>query len=120
MGDVGEAEAEAVVLQGTGIMMTAHKLVGVVVLGEEEVVVTLTATVTEAGGPEVGVLDADQDVAEAREGRETGVQLGKEVLKEGQRLNNGIEKKNKQNLVLKPPLVKTIMITSMMMVLYIM
>lgn len=119
MGDVEEAEAEAVVLKDKEAMMT----VAVVVVPAEEVamevVVTLiTATVTEAGDREVEVLDVDQDAAGVPEVRETEVQLGKGVPKEGRRLSNGTEKKNRRKQFLKPLLVKIIMIALMKMVLY--
>lgn len=95
MGDVGEVEAEAVVLKGIGITMSVHKAVGVV-LGEEEVVTPIIVIMkAEAGDPEVGVRDEEEGgVAEALEGRETEVQLGKAVLRDGQRSSNGTEKKN--------------------------
>lgn len=118
MGDVEEAEAEAAVLQDTAITMTAHKAVVVVLPVEEAaaVVTPNTATLTEAGGPEVGVRAGDRDVAEVREERETEVQLEKEALKEELKSNNGIEKKSKRKQSPKLQLVKMII----MMVVYIM
>lgn len=117
MGDVGEVEAEAVVLKGIVIMMSVHKVVGVV-LGEEGAVTLIIAITTAgAGGPEVGALDEEEGgVAEALEGRETEVQLGKGVLREGQRSSNGTEKKNNQKAVLKLLPVTTIITIASMMI----
>jgi len=103
LGDVGEVEAEAVVHQGTGIMMIALQVAVVVV------VTLITATVTGAGGLEVEAQEEDQVGAEAQRGRETGAQLGKAVLKEELRLNNGTEKK-KQNRLLQQIKVTSTMI----------
>jgi len=99
LGGTGEGvvEAEAIVLSGIAIMMSVHQVVDVVLV--EEVMTGIIATMTGAGSLEAGVLGGEEDEAEALGAGEIGVQLGKAVLSEGQRLNNGIGKENRQNLL---------------------
>lgn len=68
-----------------------------VVLVEEEVEVVI-ATMIEGEGLEAEVLDEGADTAEVLGEGEIEVQLGKEVRREEQRLNNGTGKRKRQDL----------------------
>lgn len=93
---VGAAIVEAEVRVVTAIMKSAH--MEVVVLVEEEVEEVVIVTMIEEGGLEAEVLDEGVDTAEVRGAGELEVQLGKEVRREEQRLNNGTGKRKRQDL----------------------
>lgn len=90
---IAVVEVEVVVLLGIPVMGTVH-VVAVVFLEEE---VTTTSMIG-AGDLEAEVLDEEVDEAEALGEGEIGVQLGKGVLREGQRLNCGTRKGTKESL----------------------
>lgn len=69
-----------------------------VVLVEEEVEEVVIATMIEGEGLEAEVLDEGADTAEVLGEGEIEVQLGKEVRREEQRLNNGTGKRKRQDL----------------------
>lgn len=93
----GAAIVEAEVRVVIAIMKSrAHR--EAVVLVEEEVEEVVIATMIEVGGLEAEVLDEGADRAEVLGVGEIEVQIGKEVRREEQRLNNGTEKRKRQVL----------------------
>lgn len=108
----GEVEAGAIVLKGIVVMTSVHKVVAEVQEEEEEVIMQINdIMIGGEGGPEAGVLEEEVDVAEAEAqvGREIVlVQLGKAVLREGQKLNNGTGKESKPTPVQNPSLMMKI------------
>ena len=101
----GEVEAGVTVLRDIVVMMSVHKAVDEV--QEEEVITQINDIMIGGGGPEAEVLDEEGGIAEALVEREIGVQLGKEVLREGQRLNNGTGKGSRRTPAQKPTLMMT-------------
>lgn len=108
-------EAEAIVL-----VITTMR--GVMVLAEEEI----TATMIEVEGHEAEVLFAGVEEAEVLGEGETGVQSGKVVPREGQKLSNGTRKEKRENLleiitvkVMNIAMVSNIMVASPMTRIYI-
>lgn len=91
-------EGIAVVHRGIAIMMSVHMVAAFLVA---EVMTEIAVTmIIGGGGLEVGVQDGGEEEAEALLWKgEIGAQLGKAVLREGQRLSSGIGKGNRQKLL---------------------
>ncbi|KAL6998139.1 hypothetical protein U1Q18_008266 [Sarracenia purpurea var. burkii] len=73
----------------------------------------ITASMIGAGGLEAEVPGEGEDEAEVLGKEEIGAHLGKAVLREGQRLNSGIGKGNRWNLLTRMTRVTMIMTTTM-------
>lgn len=89
-------------------MMSVHMAAAVVMA--VEVIMQIIARMIGAGGLEARAQAGGEDEAGVLAEKETEVQLGKAVLRGGQKLSNGIEKRNRPNLVTRI-LIMSIMMT---------
>lgn len=105
-----EGVDEGIAAVHNGIVITRSHHMGVVVL-VGEMMTMITATMIGAGGLEAEAL-AKEDVVEVPGKGEIGAQLGKAVLREGQRLSNGTGKGNRRKSLTRMVMV-TLMITRM-------
>jgi len=118
---LGEVPREGTVEVHKGVSATIVRSVrkeAAVVMVVGEVMTEIAATMNGGGGLEAGVQDEAEDEAEAQGNREIGARLGKTVLREEQRLNSGIGKGNKQNLLTRMVIVTMVIMTTMAIALH--